>query len=251
MSAHNDETALCARVLDRLVETGDLGGEPTLAEHLGSCVTCFRALTELRDAPRVAEALQAEAPVVPGPDDRFWDQLATRTTAAVEAAVRGADAPKAHAPSSVGEQSVRERGRRSLGARGARVRIISVAATLAAAAAGFILMAHRPAPLPSASPIGSALLATSVRTPAHASLADDATTGEEVDVAELDAGALRRLLERMRPHAPAALTASSGNGSGDAADLLGDDEAPVNEELADLDGDELRRVASSLEAGAF
>ncbi len=245
MSGDNDETALCARVLDRLVEGGELGGEPTLAEHLGSCVTCFRALTELRDAPRVAEALRADAPVVPGPDDRFWEDLATRTTAAAEAALRGAEAPKASAPS-----SVRERARRSSGA---RVRIISVAATLAAAAAGFVLVALRPAPLPSAPPIGAAFLGASVRTTAHAlgSLGDDGTTGEEADVAELDASALRRLLERMRSHAPAALTAPSGNGASDAADLLGDDEAPVNEELADLDGDELRRVAGSLEAGAL
>ncbi len=246
MRADSDEPLLCARVLDRLVEGGDLGGEPTLGEHLGSCVTCFRALTELRDAPRVAEALRAEAPVVPGPADRFWDDLAARTTAAAEAALRGAEAPKAGAPS-----SVRERARRSSGA---RVRIISVAATLAAAAAGFVLIAHHPAPLPSVVPIGSAALTTSVRQPARAVGSwpvDDTTTSEEADVSELDAGALRRLLDRMRSRAPSALTASSGNGAGDAADLLGDDEAPLNEEVANLDGDELRRVASSLETGAF
>jgi hypothetical protein len=43
------------------------------------------------------------------------------------------------------------------------------------------------------------------------------------------------------------LTASGGAGASDGADALGDDEGRVNEELADLDGDELRRVASSLE----
>ena len=74
---------------------------------------------------------------------------------------------------------------------------------------------------------------------------------EEADVAELDVGALHRLLDRLRPRAPAALTAAGTGGPTDAADLLGDDEARVNEELADLDGDELRRVASSLGAGAF
>jgi hypothetical protein len=247
MRADGDETALCARVLDRLVEGGDLGDEPTLAEHLGSCVTCFRALTELRDTPRVAEALRAEAPVVPGPADRFWEDLATRTTAVAAAALRGAEAPPmAGAPS-----SVRERARRSSGA---RVRIISVAATLAAAAAGFVLIAHHPTPLPSVVPIGSAVLTTSVRQPARvvgAWPADDTTTSEEADVSELDAGALRRLLDRMRSRAPSALTAPSANGAGDAADLLGDDEAPLNEEVANLDGDELRRVASSLETGAF
>jgi hypothetical protein len=32
---------------------------------------------------------------------------------------------------------------------------------------------------------------------------------------------------------------------------VGEDEGRVNEELADLDGDELRRVASSLETGTL
>ena len=85
MSPDHDETSLCARVLDRLVEGDDLSGDRLLAEHLGSCVTCFRALTELRDAPRMAEALRAEAPVLPHPNDRFWDDLAARTTAAAQA----------------------------------------------------------------------------------------------------------------------------------------------------------------------
>ena len=48
MSPDHDQALLCARVLDRLVEGDDLSGDPLLAEHLGSCVTCFRALTELR-----------------------------------------------------------------------------------------------------------------------------------------------------------------------------------------------------------
>ena len=48
---------------------------------------------------------------------------------------------------------------------------------------------------------------------------------------------------------PALLTAPQGGGASDAADVVGDDEGRVNEELADLDGDELRRVASSLEVG--
>ena len=61
-----------------------LSGDRLLAEHLGSCVTCFRALTELRDTPRLAKALLSEAPVRPPPNDRFWDDLAARTTAAAQ-----------------------------------------------------------------------------------------------------------------------------------------------------------------------
>jgi hypothetical protein len=263
MSSDHDQTLLCARVLDRLVEGSDLGGDrldPLLSEHLGSCVTCFRALTELRDAPRMAEALRAEAPVLPHPNDRFWDDLAVRTTAAAQtvldealhAPLRGAEAPETPAPSSVGASMARARTRR---ASGARVRIISVAATLAAAAAGFMLIARGPLRSPSVIPSAPATLVSAVRNrttaPAVRSGADETAPDEEADVAQLDVGALRRLLDRMGSHAPGALTAPEGSGAADAADLLGDDEARVNEELADLDGDELRRVASSLEAGVF
>jgi hypothetical protein len=265
MSPDHDQTLLCARVLDRLVEGDDLSGDrgdPLLAEHLGSCVTCFRVLTELRDAPRVAEALRAEAPVaphLPHPDDQFWDDLATRTTAAAQTELQRALRGGSHGAERSGmtaPPSVRGRLRRWSGARG---RLISVAATLAAAAAGFLLVARGPLRSPSGMPAAPAALVSAVRSRTTApsdrsgtrSVADDAMTDEEADVAELDAGALHRLLDRLGPHAPAALTAPSGGGAGDAADVLGDDEARVNEELADLDGDELRRVASSLEAGVF
>jgi hypothetical protein len=256
MSPDHDQTSLCARVLGRLVEGDDLSGEGILAEHLGSCVTCFRALTELRDAPRMAEALRAEAPVLPHPEDRFWDDLAARTTLAAQTELqraRGAlhdgEAPETTAQTPVGP-SVYARPRRSSGA---RVRIISVAATLAAAAAGFLLVARGPLRSPSGIPATPATLVNAVRSrttaPADRSVATDATADEEADVAELDVGALHRLLDRLRPPAPAALTAAGG--PTDAVDVLGDDEARVNEELADLDGDELRRVARSLGTGTF
>jgi hypothetical protein len=256
MSPDHDQTPLCAGVLDRLVEGDDLTGDrgdPLLAEHLGSCVTCFRALTELRDAPRMAEALRAEAPVLPHPNDRFWDDLAARTTVAAQAELQRAhralhegETPERTTPSSVGP-SQHVRARRSSGA---RVRIISVAATLAAAAAGFMLVARGPSHSSSGIPATPVTLAPSDQS-ATRSVAGDATAEEEADVAELDVGALRRLLDRMRPRAPAALTTPGASGAPDTVDVLGDDEARVNEELADLDGDELRRVARSLEGGVF
>ncbi len=260
MSPDHDQTLLCARVLDRLVEGDDLSGDRLLSEHLGSCVTCFRALTELRDAPRMAQALRAEAPALPHLGDRFWDDLAARTTAAVEVELQGAprgalssdgETPETAAPVSL-RGSVHARGRRSSGA---RARIISVAATLAAAAAGFMLIARGPLRSPSAMPDTPTALASAPRsgttTPVPRSSSAQAMADEEADVAELDVGALHRLLDRLRPRAPAALTAAGAGGPTDAVDVLGDDEARVNEELADLDGDELRRVASSLRAGAF
>lgn len=258
MSPDHDQTPLCARVLDRLVEGDDLSGDRLLAEHLGSCVTCFRAMTELRDAPRMAETLRAGAPALPHPDDLFWEDLAARTTLAAQAELHGArgashgvETPQTDAPISAGP-SVPARARRSSGA---RLRVISVAATLAAAAAGFMLVARGPVRSPSGIPATPAPLVDAVRSrtavPVDRSVAADGTADEDVDVAELDVGALHRLLDRLRPRAPAALTAAGAGGPADAVDVLGDDEARVNEELADLDGDELRRVASSLRAGTF
>jgi hypothetical protein len=257
MSPGHDQTSLCARVLDRLVEGDDLSGDRLLAEHLGSCVTCFRALTELRDAPRMAEALRAGAPLLPHPDDLFWDDLAARTTLAAQAELQrahglhGVETRETEAPISVGP-SLQARARRSSGA---RLRVISVAATLAAAAAGFMLVARGPMRSPSGIPATPVSLVDAVRSrttvPVDRSVAADGTADEEADVAELDVGALHRLLDRLGPRAPAALTAAGAGGPTDAVDVLGDDEARVNEELADLDGDELRRVASSLRAGTF
>ena len=111
-----------------------------------------------------------------------------------------------------------------------------------------MLVARGPLRSPSGMPTAPAIDAAQSRTtvPEVRTAADEGTTDDEADVAELDVGALHRLLDCLRPRAPA-LTASGGAGSSDGADALGDDEGRVNEELADLDGDELRRVASSLE----
>jgi hypothetical protein len=250
MSSSEERSLLCERVHDRLVEGGALESDPVLAEHLGSCVTCFRAMTELRDAPRVAEALRSEAERLPPANDRFWDDLCAQTTAAVASAMSEStsaksrsETPAQSAPRATGAAVPTRRGR------GTRARIVSVAATFVAAAAGFVLVARGPiAPVPTAGPGdlprgGAALRTTSTGRPAS----DEAVSEEEADVSELDAGALRRLLDRMRPSAPAALTASGD----EAADLYGDDEGRVNDELADLDGEELQRVAHSLEAGAL
>ena len=186
MSPDHDQTLLCAQVLDRLVEGDDLGGDRLLAEHLGSCVTCFRALTELRDAPRMAEALRAGAPVLPRPDDPFWDDLATRTTAAAQIELQRAlqaASPGAETAGMTRRTSWWARSRRSSGA---RVRVISVAATLAAAAAGFLLVARGPLRSSSGVPATPAGLVSAARSgttaPAARTVADEATTDEEADV---------------------------------------------------------------------
>ncbi|HEY6477109.1 MAG TPA: hypothetical protein VI456_11050, partial [Polyangia bacterium] len=187
--------------------------------------------------------LRAERPALPGAADRFWDELAARTTDAALAALDDGARVKTTAPSTAAART-----RRSAGA---RTRIFSVAATMAVAAAGFLLVARHSNPaLPTPASVAPGLVARGDRPVASAVRArpDDPTSDEEADVADLDTSALRRLLDRLRPSVPAALTASSAGG--DSADVIGDDEGRVNEELADLDGDELRRVASSLAMGA-
>ena len=233
MSPDHDETSLCARVLDRLVEGDDLERRcRPLAEHLGSCVTCFRALTELRDAPRVAEALRAEAPVLPPPDDRFWDDLAARTTVAaqtelqrVQGASHGARNARddradlgacpvppgraaRRAPACGSSPSLRRWRRRRRGS-------CWSPAVRCVPRQGYRPRRRR----------WRARRAAERRRRRRDRRSTDATADEEADVAELDVGALHRLLDRLRPRAPAALTAAGG-GASDAADVLGDDEAP-------------------------
>jgi hypothetical protein len=72
------------------VQGADVSGDAELGEHLRSCMACYRALSELRDAPRIAAMLRADTAAATGAgpgDDRFWDQLATRTGDAVAAAM--------------------------------------------------------------------------------------------------------------------------------------------------------------------
>ena len=80
---------ICRRVWDRAIEGRDVMEDAALAAHVGSCMACFRTVAELRDAPRVAAALRADVPAVPV-SDRFWDDLAARTTHAAAAAMADA-----------------------------------------------------------------------------------------------------------------------------------------------------------------
>ena len=111
-----------------------------LAEHLGSCVTCFRAMTELRDAPRVAEALRAETPRCRA----RRRSLLGRARGAHDGRRPGGAATLRCEPKAAAPATSEARARRSAGA---RTRIFSVAATLAAAAAGFLLVARHPTPV--------------------------------------------------------------------------------------------------------
>src|SRR5580698_1117119 len=112
MSGAAADSPLCARVFERLVETGEVGADPVLGEHLGSCVTCFRTLTELRDVPRLAGLLRETAPVAPAADDRLWEARAARTTAAVTAGEGMTAPPRVRSPAGPARRSeARERPR--------------------------------------------------------------------------------------------------------------------------------------------
>jgi hypothetical protein len=216
----------CGTVVERLVEAGGRPLDAATEEHLGSCMACYRAMTELRDLPRVADALRAAAPEVPA-DERFWEGLAARTTEAAAGAL-GGEAPRAARP----------RGRW-------RARLASFGGLAIAAAAGWLLMVRHPAGPQPVAGVGSGVAAGVAR------LAGDEASGESLnDVAELDADGLRRLLERLGAHAPAAL-AGGGADATDAADIPADDEPRVSDEVAELDADSLRRVARSLERAAL
>jgi hypothetical protein len=253
MTVGDRDTPLCARVFERLMDDGDVGGDRVLSEHLRSCVTCFRTLTELRDAPRLAEALRGATSATPElvPSDRFWEDLAVRTASAVSTAL-SVEGPLVAAPGIVGSASrppsatVGPRGRRW--SVSARTRTI-FAATAVAAVATFAVVERRPAPIFSSrtpAPRASGGAGTIERA------APDDDSGEAAaDVADLDGMALRRLLDRLRAHAPAVLTAAGASDSGEPSDALDDDDRRVNDELADLDGMALRRVASSLGASSL
>ncbi len=246
------DTALCARVFERLIDEGDVGADRVLAEHLGSCVTCFRTLTELRDAPRVADALREASPAQPAPSNRFWEDLAVRTTAAAGAALRGSG-PLNSKPTDLRRSPSSDAPRRRLSV-STRGRVV-LFATAVAAAAAFAIVPWRPSAAPSSRQ--PAVRAFAVVASAARSAPDDETgqtVEEAADVADLDGMALRRLLDRLRTRAPAVLTsfgASDPGEAGEASDMLGDDDRRVNDELADLDGTALRRVASSLGGSAM
>ena len=231
-----DSSGTCRLVIERLVESGGRPGDRETEEHVGSCMSCFRAMNDLRDLARVADALRAAEPAQPQVDNTFWETLARRTTDAAAVALSGdtvAPSPIRAAPAAR---------RRS----GLRPRIVSFGALAVAAAAGWAFMARHPvAPGPEAMAPGAASALAAGR------MAGEDGSGEAVgDVAELDASALRALLDRLGRHAPPAL-ASGTTDDADPADVPSDDEPRVSDAVAELDGEGLRRVAVSLSKAAL
>lgn len=87
MTVPPDSTAAldCEAAIQRLVACHESGARPgdeaALAAHLGSCLGCFRAATDLKDVPRLAALLRAQAhdrdltPTAGDPGPAFWAAL--------------------------------------------------------------------------------------------------------------------------------------------------------------------------------
>jgi hypothetical protein len=233
---------LCARVFEGLIASGEVK-DAELAEHLGSCMHCFRVMTDLRDAPRLASALRAETPALPE-DELFWQRLERRTVEATAAALVGAPAPLAASGASIAEPALEiPAPERSVAAarrsRGRRFGTIVLGCVAAAAAALVVVGPNRHgarAPVATIASTGTGV------TPG--SFGDEPWAA--ADVSDLDRTALRRLLDRLGSSAPGAWAASAGDRT-EVPEPFVDDETRVNDELAELDGPALLRVAQSLE----
>lgn len=202
---------LCQRVWDRLVQGADVSGDAELSEHLGSCMACYRALSELRDAPRIAAMLRGDVAggAASQRDERFWDQLAARTGDAAAAAMARA-------------------GKR-------RPLRVAAAGVMLAAAAALMLFLRAPGPANNG--------ASPNVTGGGVAIVDEGATDEAgiADVAALDEPTLQALLDRLRTAGEANALAATA----DDTDVF-DDDADLDEVLAELDGPALRRVQRSL-----
>lgn len=210
---------LCARVFDRMVEHGDLGADAALSEHARSCMSCFRALSELRDVPRLKEILRA-APLAgqPASGDPFWDQLAARVSVAMAPAA--GSAPRQAASANTGR-----RVRRQVAG--------GIGLAMMAAAATWVVAVHR-----QSSPVPAVATTMSLAAIANPLASDDVS--EALEVGELDGRLLERLADRLRnKHHLATFVAGD-----DGADV--DEDLQLNDELAELDAPALLRIERSL-----
>lgn len=81
----------CEELELRLVDGVRPADDRELAEHIGSCLRCFRTAADLRDLPRMEALLRKEPPFDPGP--AFWARFPTQVAEAWERTRRPAEAP--------------------------------------------------------------------------------------------------------------------------------------------------------------
>ena len=131
----------CSTVTDRLIEGERSGqsGDPELAQHVGSCLTCFRTANDLKGLPQLRRQLLQSESATPAsdPGTAFWAAFPAQVSAAWEAS-RAAAAAAAVAPVS---PSWRERMGQRLDAAWAWLRLPVPAALGGALCAAAIIVA--------------------------------------------------------------------------------------------------------------
>jgi hypothetical protein len=223
----------CEHVVGRLVDGAgggrDPAAEPDVALHLGSCLDCFRTLTELRDVPRLAELLRREpADAARDPGPAFWDTLAARIGGGAAEVDRAAPG-EARAPAA---------GPRRRAAPSRRGPALAGAFGVLAAAALVLALAARSGTPPLQAPERRASAPAPVEAAGEdlAGDADVAVSEGPTDVEALDGPGLERLLESLRTSEPTELRGLIDDGG----------EVGIADEIAGLDAAALRRLAQRL-----
>ncbi|HXI56392.1 MAG TPA: hypothetical protein VNO55_10050 [Polyangia bacterium] len=226
--------SVCQAVEDRLLEGEKLTGHPELVEHMGSCLECFRTMSELRDLPRIAEVMRAgavEDAQAKDPGPAFWNALPERVAAEVLGSQRKPQvkARRWWAPAAL------------------------ASAGLAGAVATLMIVYGPKVPGPSViAPAKTKTTMTATASPAAAATSagalapsaegdGDLTLG---DLADLSATELRALSRRLTQDETAATRALAGSSSDSSIDDYG--EGTALEKLAGLTGSELQRLTQSL-----
>ncbi len=159
----SDRGVICQAVEDRLLEGEKLTGHPELVEHVGSCLECFRTLSELRELPRIAEVMRAGAAELAEENDpgaAFWRALPNRVADEVLGAQRPPETAAAPRP-----------------ARRWWAPAVVMSAGLSAAVAMLVVTLHRPV-VPVTTSVASA------PAPAPATLAGGAESDDNLSMGE-------------------------------------------------------------------
>jgi hypothetical protein len=233
MKTHDSVGSVCQAIEDRLLEGEKLTGHPELVAHVGSCLECFRTMSELRELPRIAEVMRVgavEDAQAKDPGPAFWNALPERVVAEVLGSRR--------------KPPVKAR------------RWWSPAALASAGLAGAVatLMIVYGAKAPAPSVIAQAKTKTTTATGGSApaaispgALASSAESDGDLtpgDLADLSATELRALSRRLTQDETAATRALAGSSNDSSTDDYG--EGTALEKLAGLTGSELQRLTQSL-----
>ncbi len=79
----------CATVAERLVSGERPGNEAALAEHVGSCLGCFRTANDLKSLPQLRRQMLEAADQLPDPGAAFWANFPAEVTAAWQPTAAG------------------------------------------------------------------------------------------------------------------------------------------------------------------